>query len=93
MNGELVTMFARSAWARTALRYGITALWILLFLLALRRIALVLARIWLRSCATINSDGGGFGACPPVVAHRREFQARAADELVCCRRGWRSLRC
>jgi hypothetical protein len=35
--GGLVAALAGSAWARTALRYGVTALAILLFLLALRR--------------------------------------------------------
>jgi hypothetical protein len=35
--GRLVAMLAGSAWARTALRDGITALAILLFLSALRR--------------------------------------------------------
>jgi len=35
--GGLLAKLARSAWARTALRYGVTALAILLFLLALRR--------------------------------------------------------
>jgi len=33
----LLTTLAGSAWARAALRYGVTALAILLFLLALRR--------------------------------------------------------
>tara|TARA_R110000850_G_scaffold40136_8_gene103561 strand:+ start:837 stop:1112 length:276 start_codon:yes stop_codon:yes gene_type:complete len=37
MIGCLVATFAGSAWARAALRYGVTALAILLFLLALRR--------------------------------------------------------
>ncbi|MEX6725918.1 hypothetical protein [Parapedomonas caeni] len=37
MIGGLVATHAGSAWARAALRYGITALAILLFLLALRR--------------------------------------------------------
>ena len=37
MIGGLLAKLARSAWARTALRYGVTALAILLFLLALRR--------------------------------------------------------
>ncbi|MBK5911476.1 hypothetical protein CCR85_08230 [Rhodothalassium salexigens] len=36
IGGHLATL-AGSAWARTALRYGVTALAILLFLLALRR--------------------------------------------------------
>ena len=29
-----------------------------------------------------GSDGGGLGACPPVVEYSREFQARAAEELA-----------
>jgi hypothetical protein len=37
MIGGLLTGIAGSAWARTALRYGVTALALLLFLLALRR--------------------------------------------------------
>ncbi|MEQ5795219.1 hypothetical protein LZ686_11205 [Paracoccus sp. NFXS7] len=37
MIGGLLATLAGSAWARTALRYGVTALAILLFLLSLRR--------------------------------------------------------
>jgi heme A synthase len=37
MIGGLVAMFAGSAWARAAHRYGVTVFAILLFLLALRR--------------------------------------------------------
>ena len=37
MTGQLVALLAGSAWARAALRYGVTALAILLFVLALRR--------------------------------------------------------
>jgi len=37
MIGGLLAKLAGSAWARTALRYGVTALTILLFLLTLRR--------------------------------------------------------
>lgn len=37
MIGWLVATFAGSAWARAALRYGVTAFAILVFLLALRR--------------------------------------------------------
>jgi hypothetical protein len=48
----------------------------------LRRVALVLATIWLSGCASDTSDGGGLEACPPVVAYDREFQARAAEELT-----------
>ncbi|MDF3906335.1 hypothetical protein [Paracoccus sp. AS002] len=37
MIGSLLSTLAGSAWARTALRYGATALAVMLFLLALRR--------------------------------------------------------
>ena len=47
-----------------------------------RRVALGLATIWLSGCATVGSDGGGPGACPPVVGYSNEFQARAAEELA-----------
>ena len=47
-----------------------------------RRVALVLATIWLSGCATGASDFGGAGACPPVVECSREFQVQAADELL-----------
>ena len=47
-----------------------------------RRGALVLATNWLSGCATVGSDGGGPGACPPVVEYSSGFQARAAEELV-----------
>ena len=47
-----------------------------------RRVALVLATIWLSGCATVSSEGGGPGACPPVVGYGNEFQARAAEELA-----------
>ena len=46
-----------------------------------RRAALAIATILLSGCATIGSDGGGFGMCPPVVEYSREFQARAAEDL------------
>lgn len=36
----------------------------------------------LTGCATGASDGGGPGACPPVVGYSPEFQAQAAEELV-----------
>ena len=48
----------------------------------LPRAVLVLATIWLSGCATVSSDVGGHGACPPVVEYSREFQAQAADELA-----------
>ncbi len=90
MIGGLVATFAGSAWARAALRYGVTALAILLFLLALRRsgeragrlAALAVATSLLSGCATVGSEGGEFGACPPVVEYSRKFQARAAEVYV-----------
>ena len=48
----------------------------------LRRVALVLATIWLSGCATVSSDSSGPGACPPVVGYSGEFQARAAEALI-----------
>lgn len=50
--------------------------------LRLRRVALVLATIWLSGCATVSSDVGRLGACPPVMEYSREFQAQAAEELT-----------
>ena len=47
-----------------------------------RRVALVLATIWLSGCATGASDSVGFRTCPPVVGYSREFQALAAVELA-----------
>ena len=44
--------------------------------------ALAIATSLLSGCATVGSDGGGFWACPPMVEYGREFQARAADELI-----------
>jgi len=46
-----------------------------------RRVALVLATIWPSGSATVGSDVGSRGACPPVIEYRREFQVRAAEEL------------
>ena len=47
-----------------------------------RRVALVLATIWLSGCATGGSDVGALGPCAPVVEYSREFQAQAAEELA-----------
>ena len=47
-----------------------------------RLAALVIATSLLSGCATVSSDGGGPGACPPVVGYGNEFQARAAEELA-----------
>lgn len=48
----------------------------------LRRVALVLATIWLSGCATVRSEGRAVRICPPAVDYSREFQARAAEELA-----------
>ena len=53
----------------------------------LRRVALVLATIWLSGCATVSSDRSGPGACPPVVGYSGEFQARADEELALLHEG------
>ncbi|KIQ69439.1 hypothetical protein Wenmar_01801 [Wenxinia marina DSM 24838] len=47
-----------------------------------RRVALILATIWLSGCATGASDVVSLGACPPVVEFSRMFQTRAAKELA-----------
>lgn len=47
-----------------------------------RRVALVLATIWLSGCATVASDREGLSACPPVVEYSRELQGRAVEELA-----------
>ena len=47
-----------------------------------RLAALGLVAIWLSGCATVSSDVGGQGTCPPVVEYSREFQVRAAEELA-----------
>lgn len=36
----------------------------------------------LSGCATVSSEGGGQGTCPPVVEYSREFKVRAAEELA-----------
>lgn len=48
----------------------------------LRRVALVLATIWLSGCATVTSEGRAVRICPPAVDYSRECQARAAEELA-----------
>ena len=48
----------------------------------LRLAVLAIATSLLGGCATVVSDGGSLGACPPVVGYSREFQARAAGELA-----------
>ena len=44
--------------------------------------ALAIATSLLSGCATVGSEPGGISACPPVVEYSREFQARAAAELL-----------
>ncbi len=44
-----------------------------------RRVALVIATLWLAACARVGSDPGP--VCPLVVEYGREFQARAAAEV------------
>jgi hypothetical protein len=53
-----------------------------------RRAVLVLATIGLSGCATDVSDVVNFGACPPFVEYRREFQVRAAVKLAQLPEGW-----
>jgi len=43
---------------------------------------LAIATSLLSGCATVSSEVGGQGTCPPVVEYRREFQARAAEEMA-----------
>jgi len=52
-----------------------------------RLAALAIAMSLLSGCATVGSDGSGTGACPPVVAYSREFQARAAEDLTLLQEG------
>ncbi|WP_406854395.1 hypothetical protein ABEG18_17825 [Alsobacter sp. KACC 23698] len=47
-----------------------------------RLAALATALSWLAACATVGSEPSIVPICPPVVEDSREFQARAADELV-----------
>lgn len=48
-----------------------------------RRLAvLVIVTNWLTGCATEGFEANCLAACPPVVEYSREFQARAAEELV-----------
>lgn len=42
----------------------------------------MIATSLLSGCATVGSNGGGLGACLPVVEYSSEFQARAAEELA-----------
>ncbi|MBW6496280.1 MAG: hypothetical protein K0B16_17340 [Burkholderiaceae bacterium] len=37
--------------------------------------------LWLSACAMVGFEGGGLGACPPVVAYSRAEQVQAAAEV------------
>lgn len=43
---------------------------------------LAIAANLLSGCATVGSETGEFGTCPPVVKYSREFQTRAAEDLM-----------
>jgi len=48
-----------------------------------RRLAvLAIATSLLSGCATVGSEPGIATVCPPVVEYSREFQARAAEDVV-----------
>lgn len=47
-----------------------------------RLAVLAIATSLQNGCATVGSDSGGFGACPPIVNYSREFQAHAAENLA-----------
>lgn len=49
--------------------------------------ALAIATSLLSGCATVGSDVFVPLVCPPVVEYGREFQTRAADELVLLPKG------
>ena len=52
-----------------------------------RLAALAIATSLLSGCATVRSEYDRLATCPPVVEHGREFQTRAADELVLLPKG------
>lgn len=47
-----------------------------------RLAALAITTSLLSGCGTVRSEDGRLATCPPVVEYRREFQARAAEELA-----------
>jgi len=47
-----------------------------------QRAAPLFAMLSLGACAMGGSEGGGLGACPPVVAYSRAEQVQAAAEVV-----------
>ncbi|MDP7149415.1 MAG: hypothetical protein QGI08_14685 [Paracoccaceae bacterium] len=47
-----------------------------------RLVVLAIATSWLTGCATAGFEPGGAAAGPPVVEYSREFQVRAAAELM-----------
>lgn len=48
----------------------------------LRLASLAIATSLLSGCATVGSETGEFGTCPPVVEYSREFRARVVEELA-----------
>ncbi|MDP3961716.1 MAG: hypothetical protein Q8Q26_16915 [Pseudorhodobacter sp.] len=46
-----------------------------------QRAAPLIAMLSLGACAMGGSEGGGLGACPPVVAYSRAEQAQSAVEV------------
>jgi hypothetical protein len=50
---------------------------------SMRRLAvLAITTNLLNGCGTVRSEDGRLATCPPVVEYGREFQARAAEELL-----------
>ena len=47
-----------------------------------RLAVLVVATSWLTGCATAGFETVGVAACLPVAEYSREFQVRAADQLM-----------
>lgn len=52
-----------------------------------RLAALAIVTSLLSGCATVRSEYDRLATCPPVVEYGREFQTRAADELVLLPKG------
>lgn len=51
----------------------------------LRLVVLAIATSLLTGCATVDSAPRIATVCPPVVEYRREFEARASEELTSLR--------
>ncbi len=52
-----------------------------------RLAALAIVTSLLSGCAKVRSEYDRLATCPPVVEYGREFQTRAADELVLLPKG------